>query len=315
MGAPFPVPGVNALIAPAGGAQFFASFTPSQVHDWRYVPFASDAKITISTDTATSLTRFALSTGYSPFALRSATDGSRMLGIIRTTARRLQDGWYTIHGKNCADMLSDTLTSDEAEWCNRRRLADEWPLVFHTWIPAVNITGAVDVFPYGSVPDPANPSQRLALEPYGGLEGQLTLVFRPREWVELDLMGSASRKRPTGAPNTALAAYYGGAFTPSFLVWSWLDRSRIDRFGDYVKLGFIPGLALGASLQALWCPDGADCVGGKTFDVSVSPFVDVRIKAQLQVRFSVPIEYFETAPRKDTAVTPTLTLAGAVGSP
>jgi hypothetical protein len=47
----------------------------------------------------------------------------------------------------------------------------------------------------------------------------------------------------------------------------------------------------------------------------VSPFVDVRIKAALQVRFTVPIEYFETAPRKGSAVTPTLTLAGAIGAP
>jgi hypothetical protein len=62
--------------------------------------------------------------------------------ILQTTVKRLQDGWYTIHGKNCGDMMSATLTNEEASWCNLRRRADEWPLIFHTWIPAVTTSWA-----------------------------------------------------------------------------------------------------------------------------------------------------------------------------
>src|SRR5262249_22768215 len=69
------------------------------------------------------------------------------------------------------------------------------------------------------------------------------------------------------------------------------------------------------SVQALHCDGGQRCIKATTDEWSVTPFVDVRIKPEIQLRLSLPIAYHYLVDAQGNTIDPTFTIAGAFSSP
>ena len=338
---PTPVTGVEPLVVGTAtdfaaaavstskdGTQFKATIVPVAAFDLAYRPFVSDMAVTISTDSSNSLTRATFSTGYNPFSLR----GSRGQQAINQSLQAAQCGTLPVEAAACKTSCAAYTNADqkkacEAECddalskalktCNARRAANEWSYINDTWIPALGLSASADFYPTGTRQDPNSTSaSSQSLNGWGGFTLQASLSFRPGERMQADLYGSLKPWwRPSGDPSARMARYFGGGATLSWLFYSFLDRGRPEQTPDYLKSGFIPGVAVGASLQALSCTTEDTCNKGRTSQYSVTPFIEVRVKAQLQVRFSVPVAYYKVAGGDETALAPSFTIGGVIGAP
>jgi hypothetical protein len=317
-----------ALSTSKNGTEFKATIVPLAAFDLPYLAFVSGISLTIAADTASSLTRAAFSTGYNPFSLR----GSRAEHAIEQATQAAQCGTLPTEAKTCKTSCGafnnpeqkkvceaecgDALTK-ALKTCNARRLANEWSYINDTWIPALGFSVAADFYPTGSQQDPKSTSATpQSLNGWGGFTLQVSLTFRPNEGVQADFYGSLKPWwRPSGDATARMARYVGGGATLSWLFYSFMDRGRPEQTPDYVKSGFVPGVAVGASGQALSCLTEETCNKGRTRQYSVTPFVELRVKAQVQLRFSVPIAYYKVAGSDGTELAPTFTIGGTIGAP
>lgn len=198
--------------------------------------------------------------------------------------------------------------------CIQDQNARIWRRLNKGFVPAIGITGFVDTYPFGKSSDPDDPSQSKRLEPWGGAGIEPNLSFHPSERTALDVYGRYSKRRASGAADTKLARYLEGGVTASWLAWQFLDEAQLSKSNDYVREGFIPGLAIGASLQASQC-DGRDaCIKKKTSQLSATPFVDIRVKPALQIRLSTVLAKFDAVDDDGQDIAPSLSLAGQIGS-
>ena len=198
--------------------------------------------------------------------------------------------------------------------CYDKMHAEQWRSINSTLQPQVGLTFGLDLYPWGRVPDPTDATGQTTadLEPFGGASGQLSLSFHLLERFGIDLWGTYKRARASGDPHTKVANIYGSGLTVSGLVWSFMDDSKPGQYPDYIKSGFIPGLALGASGQVSFCDGQSACAKGRTDLYSVTPFVDIRVKPELQFRLALPISFFKTVDKKDNEIAPTFSLAGSI---
>jgi hypothetical protein len=212
-------------------------------------------------------------------------------------------------------MLDTTKTKGEEDAnaaldkCNSELTADEWRKINSGWMPLISANIAVDVYPSGKAPDPVDKTKTARLEPFGGVRIDGGFTFKPQERLSLELWGQYRRGRTTGDPKTELATYVGGGVTASAVAWAFLPD--FTKSADYVQTGFIPGLVIGASGQYSKCSGREHCDKMRTESMSLTPFVDIRIKSALQFRLSTPITKFTAVSDKGTDVAPTLTIASA----
>ncbi len=325
-----------AVTAKTSGSEFRVSSVPMAAVDRRYVPVLSEAALVASTDTSSSLSRVAVSLPYNPFSLRAPRAarimersnelhqcGGRSVEAIGTCdgACAAYDG---VAGADQRKALKEACIAQcrrqaeqEMGACNTRRLASEWQLLNDSWVPAASLTAAADFYPYGTAANPQAPGTTTRLRWWGGMTFQASLTFRKLERWQTDLWGTfRPRWRSSGAPDAGMARYAGGGASISYLAWSFLGRDRLERHADYAKTGVLPGAALGASLQGSWClTDDARCTDGRTRQVSLTPYLDVRITSQLQVRIGVPISWYRSVAKSGAEAAPTLSIAGAVSPP
>jgi hypothetical protein len=183
--------------------------------------------------------------------------------------------------------------------CVKRANLAFWPTLFKRGVARFDLTGEVDVFPAGVGPNPLDKTGATTapLQPFGGVRSEASVTFRPDERFELGFDLTLRYIRPTGAPYTQLAPYEGGAAYFTLLVWSpllpWTPTTSADderaKNADYLKSGFLPGLKVGLSGQALFCQGVVNCAVGQTQRESLTPFVDYAQSAAIQFRFSLPI--------------------------
>jgi len=346
---PAPVIGVDELIAgtsvaflsaaittKSSGTEFRVSSVPLAAFDAGYVPVVSEAALVVSTDTSSSLTRLAASFPYNPFSFRTR----RAARIIERSneafqcGKRFDDATRACKhtcaafgaGANAdqAKALQETCISQcqrsaerELNACNTRRFASEWRAMNDSWIPAASVSASADFYPYGTAASPPAPATPAHLEWWGGMTFQASFTFRKVERWQTDLWGSFRPQwRSSGAAGSAMARYAGGGASVSYLAWSFLDRDHLERHPDYAKTGVLPGAALGASLQGSWClTDDSRCADGRTRQVSLTPYLDVRITSQLQVRLGVPISWYHSVAKDGAEAAPTLSIASTVAPP
>lgn len=196
--------------------------------------------------------------------------------------------------------------------CNNELTVEEWRKINSGWTPLVSLNLAVDVYPFGKGPDPDDATKKARLQPFGGFKADAGLTFKPQERFSFDLWGQVRRGRSSGDPKTELATYAGGGVTVSGVVWAFL--ADFTKSSDYVQTGFIPGLVVGTSAQYSKCWGNENCDKMRTESMSMTPFVDIRIKAALQFRLSAPITKFTGVGEDGTDVAPTLTFATAVAA-
>jgi hypothetical protein len=281
--------------------EFRATFLPAQFIDRKYSFLLSELRFVLLADTSSSVTRIAVSTGYNPFAIGSDRGGD----IIRRAVA---------HAACSNAGLGDALT-----WCNNRRKTEQWKEINSGFRPAVLFTGSYDLYPYGKSPDPNNPTQQVALEWNGGGAGQLSFEFRPQQHWRAQLWGSAKYIRPDGNAGSELSRVLGGGFTLSWIAWDFLPEKPVkstDYPEDYIREGFIPGVALGTSIQIMQCNGEEECAKQRTSQWSATPYVDILVSTKLQLRISVPITRFKAVDAEDgTDIAGTLNIAGSLGTP
>jgi len=317
-----------ALTTSKNGTEFKASMVPLAAFDLPYMAFVSDAGLTLTADTSSSLTRATVSTGYNPFSLR----GSRASQAMEAASARFQCGTLPDDAALCKASCATLVDAKQREvcekrcaeafdkankTCNARREATEWSYINTGWVPALGLSASADLYPTGSQQDPkSTAAASQSLNGWGGFTVQASLSFRPAETVQADLYGSLKPWwRPSGDPAARMARYLGGGATVAWLFHSFLDRARPEQTADYLKSGFIPGIAMGISGQILSCLSEDTCNKGRTDQYSGTPFLEVRVKSQAQLRISVPITYYTLRGSNGSELAPTFTLAGTIGAP
>jgi hypothetical protein len=203
----------------------------------------------------------------------------------------------------------------QADTCEAKRQAWQWTELNGTLIPQVSLTSTIDLYPSGTTQSPTNPDaeEELPLEAWGGTGLELAVSFRPAEQLSIDIWGSYRRVRASGLPDTKLANYTGGGATVSWLFL--LNKAKLDSSPDYIKEGFMPGFAVGASVQATRCDGGEQCMKQRPDQRSITPFVDIRLKPQLQLRISLPIiSYTSVAAKTGDELAPSFSVAGVISS-
>lgn len=339
-----------AVTGVASGTQYRVTFLPAKAFNAPYHVW-SESKLTLTYDSRNSLATIGYSLAYNPFSFRgprlssliASLDSDAMCGarydaathgistarvaltvadtklnrdvtanapaaVIQADRKAVQDA-----EDNVARILGNAKPIEAA--CTRQRLAAEWAVVYGTWIPQLTATVVAGVFPAGRGADPMAASLNAPLEPWQGVSTNLEAMFRPDERVTLNLLGSFKNTRPSGAPRTRRSNTEGAGITIAVLAWPFLSDKDLHENADYLAEGFIPGLGLGASLQAFRCEGGPYCDSGKVRAYSATPFLDVRLKPSVQFRISVPIERsLSVMTATGTAITPTFTLSSAIGS-
>jgi len=205
----------------------------------------------------------------------------------------------------------------KSDACLHERFAAEWHAINTTAIPMVTVTGYVESYPFGTTPDPKDTTSmtQADLEGWGGWGVEPSLSFHLSERVGLDLYGTLKHTRASGAPHTELAWYKGCGGTVSWLFHGFLKDEQLADSADYRKEGFLPGLVVGVSGQFIHCDGKEQCAKSRTQQWSVTPFFDIRVKPQLQLRFSAPLIRYESVNKDGNDIAPTFTLAAQVGSP
>jgi hypothetical protein len=290
--------GVSAAVSGSEkGTKFTVNFVPAQFFDFCYFGLLSEAKVSAVADSASSLTRVTLSTGYNPYSLRS-TNGDK---IIK---------------KNIATYPCSPpfIGKETYARCTRRRQAKEWEQ-FNSIRPAVTAALSIDLYPWGSGPDPDDSSMTARLEPWGGISGQIGLESHPTNGMRLSLWGTTKHIRASGGAGTKLARTLGGGVTFSLVALDFLPSDLADSSNDYIQTGLLPGLVVGASLQGSDCDGDTECVKARTREVSVTPFIDLVASSKLQFRISFPFTRFETASETNTEIVPTFSVASTLGTP
>lgn len=205
---------------------------------------------------------------------------------------------------------------------NRVVLACQWRELTSDWGPQLAVSASVDVFPAGFYVDPAGKASG-PNEPFGGFTAQVGLTLRPRERLTLSAWGTYKVGRPSGLPYTFVASYYGASAQLAWLAVSFLDlddesnaeKDNYSRSGyeNYVKSGFLPGVALGASAQFLWCVQGdATCSPSPGTQWSIAPFVDTKLSPLLQFRVAVQVSQGPAVDASAVGVTPSVTLLSSM---
>ena len=199
--------------------------------------------------------------------------------------------------------------------CIKEALAGEWKNVNSGWFPRISVTGGFDIYPNGTVSDSRDTSGMTVanLEWMGGGRAEAVLGFRPVERVSADLGASYRRVRASGAPRTNLASYGGANFTLTYLVWPFLSKGERPQDPEYRNSGFIPGLSIGTSAQALLCGGRADCDKQRTRQGSITWFVDVRASKAVQFRLATQMVSYSAVGTSGTDIVPSFSIAGAVG--
>jgi len=195
--------------------------------------------------------------------------------------------------------------------CIAKELAAEWERLNSTWIPMVTLTGSLELYPGGKVPNPNDPTTTADLHAWGGAAVELGFLFHPSETVTAELYGAYRHSRSGGEPDAHFAKYVGGGLTASWLFAEFGNPADRYKSKDYIRDDFIPGFVGGLSVQALHCDGGARCIKGITDQWSVTPFVDLRIKPEIQLRLSLPIAYQYLVDTEGNTIAPTFTVAGA----
>ena len=203
-----------------------------------------------------------------------------------------------------ADQAHDTCMAPANEayaQCNADRFACQVQRVYGTSLPMVQLSGFVDIAPSGTLPDPVTRGMSYQAEPLSAVGSQLAFVWRPHERLEIDLWGQFVRGRSTTRDLTPFVYWGGGGTTLSFLIASFLNPTQLHSNNDYLQSGLIPGLILGVSLQGAWCTETTGMTAQScnvaadtpmaTRDLSVTPFIGVRVDAKLQFRLSLPLRW------------------------
>lgn len=285
-----------ALSTKEKNTEFKATFLPAQFVEHPYDWYFSEARVVLLADTASSLTRISISTGYNPFSLRS----SRGDAAIAATS-------HDCDGVEIGQELED---------CNNRRTAAQWPILNSGWIPSLFLTLSYDVYPFGKAASESDPTQQVDLEWDGGPSGQLSIEFRPCEMLRASAWTSLKHTRADGKPGSEKASYIGGGATFSAIAWSFMQKDAVDFPDDYVQEGFVPGIGAGMSLQFLQCDGDEQCAKQRTLQWSVTPFLDILGSSKVQVRLSLPITRFESVDKKTgTDIAGTFSIAGSIGAP
>jgi len=103
-----------------------------------------------------------------------------------------------------------------------------------------------------------------------------------------------SKKRAASEEGQKLVPYYGGSIGGAFKLVT-LDRNYMNSL-DYLKNGFIPSIALGATFEYQKCTgENIFCENGIKTSRSITPYLDVKIAPSNQFRIGVPI-------RKDSLI-------------
>jgi hypothetical protein len=343
------------------GTEFLATFTPMRTTEWEYIPVLSEAKLTVSTNTDSRLTRGALTFGYNPFAIASergrdvvdstiksfACDGA-VQGIGSAQLERDQAKIQLADAEAKLNALTGTsdiaafsqaharvdaarrrlekadgalkkLRTDEerADECRRDVVDAQWKKINETFIPQASITAFANIFPGGSstsVDNDTTTTDTFTMWGGWGIEPGLSFHFRPD--LGLAVWYRYARERASGAGDAELATYNGAGATASFQFWDFLSPADLKKSVDYVQGGFIPGVALGASIQILRCDGDSNCKDRTIDSSSATPFVDVRVTQTLQVRLAVPVaKVNKVAGEKDGEVAEaTLTFAGSISA-
>jgi len=215
-----------------------------------------------------------------------------------------------------AKKRSDAKANDKLRECHSLRLAHEWTYLYSGWVPQVIGTVGFDVYPSGSGPDPLDKTGASVakLEPWGGMKADVSTLFRPSERFDATFWGSYRYGRTSGAPHTNLTSYFGGGITLSWLALPFLTREQLNKSTDYVKSGFFPGMTIGVSGQTLTCAGRLDCDKLRTWQGSITPFIDFRASPLVQFRLSAPVTRFTAVGSAGTDVVPTFTVAAAVAA-
>jgi hypothetical protein len=242
-------------------------------------------------------------------ALARVLERSRMAVKRLIDARNLLEHLKTqaATAKGAREIAAEAVKADDdgRAACEDRAIAAAWPRLHGTWLPRVALSGAVDLLPGRTGRDGA-PAGR---EAFGGWRAELALQLRPHEGWTLEAWAAGASTRPSGVVGTPLGWSYGGGVTASALWWTFLRGDRAAS-PDYLREGFLPGVAGGVSGQVLRCDTA--CAGGVTEAWSATPFLDVRVRPALQFRFAVPVTRSSEGPVRATTVAPTVTVAAAL---
>jgi hypothetical protein len=249
---------------------------------------------------------------------KAVPEAPAMTKRVEDTHRRVEVAMTKTAGRTkLIDKLKKPDDVDaKTDKCERKRLAERWSKINATLLPSVGATGFIDLFPYGRAPDPLDTTAQMTagLEHWGGSGVQLSLSFHLSEHLSLDLSGTHKRTRAKGDPHTRLANTDGAAATAAYLAFPFLNQTQLQNDDDYIKSGFIPGIAIGASVQHSDCDGREQCAKQRTTQTSVTPFLDIRVNSKLQLRLSVPLTWYESTDKDGKDIAPTFSLAGEVSS-
>ena len=212
--------------------------------------------------------------------------------------------------------LPDGTAASRFQRCYDEIYSEQWRRINSTFRPQIGLSLGVDIYPWGSVPDPKDQTGKMTanLEPFGGVFAQLYLSFHINQRFGIDLHGTYKHARSSGSPHTKLSNTYGGGLLISGMVFSFMDNSNPGLYPEYIKSGFMPGIVVGASGQISFCDGKSNCAKSRTNNYSVTPFIDFRIKPELQFRISLPITFFNAVDKVNQEIAPTFSLTGSISA-
>src|SRR6266478_3155008 len=74
-------------------------------------------------------------------------------------------------------------------------------------------------------------------------------------------------------------------------------------------------LVAGVSGQLVHCDGREQCAKQRIDQQSVTPFLDIRVKSQVQDRFSVPFTWYSAVDKTGNAIAPTFTFGASFSGP
>jgi hypothetical protein len=121
----------------------------------------------------------------------------------------------------------------------------------------------------------------------------LAMDWRVSSNLVLAALLSYSWERPNAEEGSDFARYMGGGLTMGTVLWE-LNKSGYKKTEEYKKSLFKPVIVLGASLAAKFCVDNKSmCKDGIEKTIVLTPFMDFKIKEELQFRLGLTFTWLK----------------------
>lgn len=273
----------------------------------------NDPELAAIANDAASLCRWTEHTPEQAACVTSARESLRAHQVRECVARRAET-----RADSLMQCRADLLAHAQAE-CATRAASCQVDRLWG-WEPSVRLLFGVSIYPVGTTFNDADATKTGQIQSFGGASAQLEWASRPTLETSVRVWIGREYSRPSGLPHAVLTSYLLGGVEIAGLVAPFLSAPDLRASEAYSQSGFVPGLSIGVAGQFRSCIDAtsANCRDGVTSAITVTPFIDVRVSAEIQLRAGAVVSYqslTSASVASEWSAGPVLSASGSLSAP